>query len=382
MKRTLYVLLALLIVAPLAAANPSLTVTPSSTDPTPITAGDTATIYVKLQNTGTTPAEDATITYDGHRYFELLQPSDEEKTVRLLGAKEDLTLAYEVSVQEEAAAATYNLPFTITAANDDATLKQDVEITVEPDRPTLHIETVTTTPSPLQPGQQGSVTMTVANEGHRALQNIDVTMDVENTPFLAVGQTNTERVSSIERGGEREITFPVATNPGTSSDLYSLPFTLTFDDTTGSTTEKTVQTGVRIGAEPELAATLSETDITQETMQGDVSLNIVNNGLADVKLLKADLKPHPSYETTSASSYYIGDIESDDFDVISFTAEAQNASLTVPVELTYRTAFNEERTTERVVSYTLPQGSTSTSYTLYIIVVLVVAVGIWWYRRR
>lgn len=381
MRRTVS-LLVLLAAASAVAANPSLDVTTSATDPTPITPGDTATVYVSVENTGTSQAKGIRLQYDGHRYFNLLKPSDEDRTVRLLGTEEDLTLAYDVTIPQDAKPGEYGLPFTVSTANDNAVLETEATVTIKPDRPTLQITTVSTEPSPIRPGRDATVTVTLRNQGERSLTDIDVTMNVNETPFLSSGETNTKRQAAIPGEHAEQISFDVTTTPSTTSNVYKVPFTVTFTDDDGNTATKTVSTGVTVAADEALLTTMSDADITTSKRSGEVSVNIVNNGLSDIKLLTAELQEHPSYTARGQTTYYVGNIESDDFDVLTLNVDAHNNTLTVPLELSFRTAFNEEKTVMETVTYNVPQGDDSTSYTPYVIAVLVIAAGIWWYRRR
>lgn len=362
-------------------ASPSLDATTSATDPTPITPGDTATIYVTIENTGSDRAESVTVDWEGHRLFSLLKPGDEQRTQNLLGSYEDVTLAYDVTVADDAPTGSFDIPLKIRAQNTGV-LETSVDVEIKPDRPTLQVNGVSTAPDPLAPGQQGRVGLTVANKGERPLSDVDVAMNVAETPFLTVGQTNTERIDKVLAGETREVDFQVTTKPSTESGIYNVPFTITFTDTNGDTEEKTVKTGVKIGGDAELLVTLGDSDISTAQRSGEISLNVVNRGLSNVKLLQARLQNHSSYDLESTESYYVGDVESDDFDVITFTATASNDTLQIPVELAYRTAFNAEQTTIQTVTYELPEGSTQTSYTPYILALVVILGAVWWYKRR
>ena len=128
--------------------------------------------------------------------------------------------------------------------------------------------------------------------------------------------------------------------------------------------------------------TVRDTDITTTSREAEISVSVINRGLAKMKLAQAQLLEDDSYVLEDTDSYYLGDIESDDFDVISFNAQAQNDTLSIPVQLTYRTAFNEERTVTRTATYTLPEGQTSSNITLYVVIAVLLAGGVWWYRRR
>lgn len=382
MKRITIFTVFLVLTAATAAAAPNLNIDTVSTDPQPVKPGDTATLYVSVQNDADDKAENLRVTYNGHRLFNLLQPDDRVTTRSLLGGREDLTLKYDVTVPENAPQGTYSLPFTLEAGNTRGTVNKEVSVEIKPETPSLDLTDVTVSPSPLRPGQQAQVSLSLVNQGNRAIENIDVSMDTTNTGLLPIGETNTKSVGQILAGESTTTAFQVTSRPGSETALYEIPFTVSYDDTSGEPVEKTVETGIRIQAEPKFITTVRDTDITTTSREAEISVSVINRGLAKMKLAQAQLLEDDSYVLEDTDSYYLGDIESDDFDVISFNAQAQNDTLSIPVQLTYRTAFNEERTVTRTATYTLPEGQTSSNITLYVVIAVLLAGGVWWYRRR
>lgn len=382
MKRFGVLAVLLVFASTITAASPNLNIDTVSTDPQPLKPGDTATLYISVQNDADDRAENLRVTYDGHRLFNLLQPDDRVTTRSFLGSREDLTLKYDVTVPEDAPEGTYSVPFTLEAGNMRGTVEKEVSVEIKPKIPSLGLTDVRVSPSPLRPGQQAQVSVSLTNEGDRAIENVDVSMDTTDTGLLPVGETNTQSVEQILGGESTTASFQVTSRPGSETALYNIPFSVSYEDTAGDSVEKSVETGIRIEAEPRFITTVRDADLTTTDTEGEVSVSIINRGLAKMKLAQARLLEDDSYVLEDTNSYYLGDIESDDFDVITFDARAQNDTLEVPVQLTYRTAFNEERTVEMTATYTLPEGQSSSNTTLYVLVAVLLAGGTWWYKRR
>jgi hypothetical protein len=262
------------------------------------------------------------------------------------------------------------------------TVEKEVSVEIKPKIPSLGLTDVRVSPSPLRPGQQAQVSVSLTNEGDRAIENVDVSMDTTDTGLLPFGETNSQSVEQILGGESTTASFQVTSRPGSETALYNIPFSVSYEDTAGDSVEKSVETGIRIEAEPRFITTVRDADLTTTDTEGEVSVSIINRGLAKMKLAQARLLEDDSYVLEDTNSYYLGDIESDDFDVITFDARAQNDTLEVPVQLTYRTAFNEERTVEMTATYTLPEGQSSSNTTLYVLVAVLLAGGTWWYKRR
>jgi len=117
---------------------------------------------------------------------------------------------------------------------------------------------------------------------------------------------------------------------------------------------------------------------------GEVSLKIVNKGLSDLKLMNAVLVETPDYSITSKNEEYIGNIDSDDYENVEFTIDCNKNYVELKLKLEYLDAnnvrYNEEYDIPMKVSKT--QKGKGTKVIGILIVIAIVAGGIWYYKRK
>jgi len=118
--------------------------------------------------------------------------------------------------------------------------------------------------------------------------------------------------------------------------------------------------------------------------------------LNDMGFLTTELKPSPEYEIISSDVIYVGEVESDDFESVTYKIHASDADddnvLTLRLFLKYKDDYNNEFTSEEEVKVQLFSDEEAkkyglvprTSYTGTVILLLIIIGGVVYYiyRRR
>lgn len=247
------------------------------------------------------------------------------------------------------------------------------------------VSSFTLQPQTVLPGSETDIDITLENVGDEDIENVVVTLDLGNVPFVPVDSSNEKIIEEIHDGGEERVTFRVKALATAEPSTYKIPVIVSY---TGAS--KTSLISIEVTANAHLDLLLEKSELVKVNDNGKVTLKFVNDGLAQVKNLKITLQESPLYEATSPSTLYIGDVDVGDFETEEFTiiAKAEDPILTVKLE--YRDAANTLFTESKLIKipvYTEEEAKQlglvqSNSMVWPIVVVLVAIAGIVLYRRR
>ena len=217
----------------------------------------------------------------------------------------------------------------------------------------LSINSVTTNPETLRPGETSKLILNLANLAGTGLRDISVKLDLEtqningqiiDLPFTPKSSTTEKKMRFLDGNSETEMVFDLLTYPDAESRVYKIPMTVTYTDEAGSTFSTTDLVGVVVGAEPKLDLSIDSARMSPG-ISGEVTIRLVNRGVTNLKFLTLELSENDDFEIASTSdSVYIGNLDSDDFDTATFNIRPMEGQkvLSLPLKLMYSDANNNE----------------------------------------
>jgi len=244
---------------------------------------------------------------------------------------------------------------------------------------TLHPQTVL-------PGGETSIDLSIENVGDEDIENVVVTLDLTNVPFVPAGSSNEKIIEEINDGGQERVTFRVRSLSTAAPSTYKIPVVISHGEAS-----KTSLISIEVTADAHLDLLLEKSELVKVNDQGKVTLKFVNDGLAQVKNLKVTLKESPLYQITSPGTLYIGEVDVGDFETEEFSLIPLLEDPILTVELEYRDAANNQFTESRLIKipvYTEEEAKqlglvkSNSSMTLLIAAVILLVGAILFYRRR
>jgi len=362
-------------------------------EPSPAEPGAYADIWVSVSNPRSSYAANNLYceVVDQHP-FSVDDEKNRRKEIGNLNPGYDASMKWRVLVDENAVPG--NNILEITCKHDGyPAVKLEADVYVQPTEAVVAIESVDV--PVMKPGEQKQITVRLKNLAQVSVKEVSVKLDLEGLSFAPIGSTGEKQINSINGRGEENVSFTIIAYPTALPGVYKIPITLSYYDRLGKEYEKEDVLGVIVDAETDLRANVEETGVYKDDSYGEVSLEIVNRGLEDVKFLSVKILPAPDYVVTSASDIYVGELSSDDSSSAEYTiyAEPTNASeLQLNLELKYTDAFNQEKTETATITtplYTEEElsrlGITSVAGTSLMtigIIILIVGYAAYWLHKR
>ena len=230
----------------------------------------------------------------------------------------------------------------------------------------------------VQPGQTTNIIMTLENRGDSDIEDISVSLDLSSSdlPFAPVGSAAQKIIEKIKEDNKKTVQFQLIALPEAKPTIYKIPVKLNY----GETEDQTIIT-VKINAQPDIEVALEESEIVKVGDQGEVIIRFVNKGLTDIKFLTAEVIPSQDYSILSVSSFYVGNIEPDDFETVTFKLRLNKKTSFLPIKIQYRDSenkiFTETKFLDMIVyseDEAMALGLIKTNYTPFIITTIILII--------
>ncbi|RLG17018.1 hypothetical protein DRN63_03440 [Nanoarchaeota archaeon] len=163
----------------------------------------------------------------------------------------------------------------------------------------------------------------------------DLRVVFNSTQFISIVGSNGYYLGELLPNESRKLKFKVYVNPEVSSGIYTIPVILTYfdEDRTQQFTDVKLL-GVEASSRPEIDFYISEIEPTKISSFSnfEVELKIFNRGVSTAKYIVARAES-PVIEIENPEEY-VGNLESDDFDLVKFRFRVGNLTGKVPINFT------------------------------------------------
>src|SRR3989344_2348027 len=248
---------------------------------------------------------------------------------------------------------------------------------------TLTIESVSKAPEQISPGDIITLGIVLENDGSQDIEDIRVSLDLTNLPIAPI-ESSEAFIEEIDNDEKGLATFNLQALPDALPGVYKIPVKITSDNQDIQTF-----TSITIDSTPKLDVGVEESTIVTPNVKGKIVIRFVNTGDGEVKFLSAKIPRLSSYEVLTQNTFYIGNIQPDDFETIEAEILVKESTQAIPLEVSYKDDFNREfkrvyalevktYSQEEAKQLGLVQGSN----TPIIITVIVIALILYFVYRR
>jgi len=268
----------------------------------------------------------------------------------------------------------------------------------------LVINAVSTSPSEIAPGENSFISIEIENNGNSDIEEVSVSLIFKEVfrdalgnvvasnelPFAPYDSASEVSFDEIRENKEETAEFKIKALSDAESGTYKIPVEIKYTENEIEKM-KTSLISLSVNAKPIIGASL-EDGLLLKGQENTIAIKIVNKGLSNVKFLEVEIGKGSYYTLLSQKSVYIGDIDSDDFDVAEFKMlfkETSPSIVNLPVKVIYKDALNNEYTEEfnleaRVYTQdeAIKLGLLKKSNTMTYVIVIIVLIIIWITYRR
>ena len=192
----------------------------------------------------------------------------------------------------------------------------------------------------------------------------------------------------ISINNSKKVIFNLIALPGSTEGVYMVNVTVDYVNHIGEERQDSYNSGIVIKSKPKMYVQIEEADVYKGKNTGEITVKFVNNDVADIKFLTAELMESEKYTILSPKRVYVGDLDSDDFESIDYRIKVKKKSgeILIPLKIEYKDSMNNPITGEVSAVLTMYNGgdigkTTSNTSRNIIIFLIVVGGGYWFYKR-
>ncbi|MEF8902819.1 MAG: sialidase [Haloarculaceae archaeon] len=321
------------------APSPRFEVVETTTD---AAVGGSGTVRMIVENTGTTTAEDATLSVSSPNQALTFGGSPSVETdVGSWEAGEQRTFSFGASVAGNAEPRPFSLQGTVEYEDDDGVPDSASFSTgVTPgEEGTVRIASAETTAAS---GDTGRLTLEVENTAGRTLDGVQVELRSPNAALTFGGSpTTTAFVGEWAPGETREVTVESTFAEGAEQQAYAVDATATYDASDGRTAStRTITFGVRPA--PEQSFSLGATNATLRVdSDGGLSGTVTNDGPATAENAVLVLEDPGSNVDATEREFALADLDADESASFDYDVEVSSSARSGPRQFTYRVRYDD-----------------------------------------
>lgn len=373
-----------------------------STDPSVVAPGQTFTLIAYISNATASPSQSVVATLDlredatDTEFPFSIEPTD--SLTRSLGnvpGFSTIQVKYQIRVDSSALDGTY--PVTLRVKDSSGiggTLTFPVEISGR--QPILTI--IEATPSLVKSGDTVSMQVTLKNTGSSPAYDIRVSLKEDRTvtstgtvverTILPLGAASAY-APQLSAGSLIVLNIPILVSPVAESKPTFVPVTLDYTDSAKTEYTSTDYIGLKVTSEPILDVIIADAEpVLVPGSTSKLTIDLFNQGLGPAKFVTVSVSS--SFFTAPQTEFFIGTIESDDFDSIILDASVLpntplgENSFTVTVSATneYGDPITFTKNLSASVYGSVPNGNGGDSPLGIIFILALIGLGVWWFRFR
>ena len=294
-------------------------------EPFPAVPGRYLDVWFKVENFGGVDANNFVIELTPKFPFSLDPDEDAIKRFGRILAHQTVLVKYKVRIDENAIEGDNALRFRFRHDSGDRWRDGQITIFIRTADANIAVSAVKT--DRIAPGEVSPVEIELENLADSTLSDINIKLDIAGTatPFVPINSTSEKKIYNIKPGNKESVIFNLMALPKADSDAYKVPIEITFKDGTGQNYTKSSIIGLVIGTVPDISVVIDNSEIYKTQSTGGITLRIVNKGLSDIKLMNVVLRSSPDYEIISSKEFYVGNIDSDDFETAEFRVKIKKS---------------------------------------------------------
>jgi len=339
------------------ASEEHLSIMPTHYEPYPAESGRYVKLWIKVENIDSTAAHNVKLLLDSSYPFSFDATETGERSAGTIEPGKQVVLEYNLRVDSLALTSVYNKSLSLRwCYNSDCTsyASYPIEISVRRPNPIIELASLALSPETIEAGKPFNLTMILRSSGSR-IKDITASLDLTDVPFGPFGSSKEKQIQSIESDGNSTVQFSLIATGAAASGVYKIPLELAYYDEVGNSFTKSDIVTLMVGGKPDIYIVADENTNLRKDSATEFSVNVVNKGLVDVKLMKIVLLSSEDYKILSPDSVYIGDLESDNYENAKFKIYVNGApeQMTLSFNVTYMDSLNKQYNEIKGLTYTV-----------------------------
>ncbi|MFH1316166.1 MAG: COG1361 S-layer family protein [Candidatus Woesearchaeota archaeon] len=376
----------------------ALQITLVNQEPDPVEPGENVDVRFKIENIGSSNAEDIVLELMPEHPFYLVSGDDKIKKIGSVHGRQigdtGVIVKYTLKVSEDAVEGVTDLALKYQIKGNSQVLLDPFELNIRTRDAIISIDSVKVEPEMIAPGSSSLVKIMLNNIADSLLKDIKVKINLGDVPLAPLDSSDQINLKRLNPGQVLPVTFKLAAEPDAESSLYKIPIKIEYQDELGNEYLSNNTIGVFIGEEPDLVVNVQDSAVNRPNTRGIVSIRFTNKGSSNINFVYVKLLKSDDFEILGVSEDYVGKIDSDDYESADFEIfTSSREDIILPLEIEYSDANNNPVKIKKDISLRIftdqeakKFGIEQKSSGLGIVIIIIIVVGgvfiYLWFRKR
>lgn len=209
----------------------------------------------------------------------------------------------------------------------------------------LIIESVTSDTSELTPGDITEIEISLKNNEDVDIEKLSINIDLTNLPFAPFDSSTEFSIDEIRENKIKNARFKLIVLNDAQPMIYKIPIKISYrEEDSSELITKTSLISLKVESKPILGVN-KEDNLLLKGEVNEIGVKVINKGLSNINFLEIEIQPSNNFQLLSPNKIYIGDLDSDDFDSVSFKIFIQENSpnkINIPLIIKYEDSLNKE----------------------------------------
>jgi hypothetical protein len=368
---------------------------PNETSPNIIHPGDDVDIWLKITNDDyDKEVKDIKITITPHYPFEIKQvnPIKGEATISHLNNGESDIAYFKLHVDEDAPSMNYRIDVHITAIEyekkDDELVENEVSFTKIYYLPVYGIAKfelkTDENSSTIKPSETGALKITLKNKGTGVAKYL--TVDLSGSENVNIVGPTTFYLKSMKPNENKLILTKIYATTKVEDGIYPITAKMSWIGEDGQEYSSTIPINIKV-VKPIYSNSvfLYLDSYTYGTTGSEITIGVANRGSTTMRHCVLEISG--VNELNNNYIKYIGDLDEDDYDTISYDIEGKlNETIPVKVQLTYFDDYHNEYVVSKTFNISfdsrLDEKPSMSSYYAIIVIAVTLLIIYYAYKRK
>jgi hypothetical protein len=368
---------------------------PNETSPNIIHPGDDVDIWLKITNDDyDKEVKDIKITITPHYPFEIKQvnPIKGEATISHLNNGESDIAYFKLHVDEDAPSMNYRIDVHITAIEyekkDDELVENEVSFTKIYYLPVYGIAKfelkTDENSSTIKPSETGALKITLKNKGTGVAKYL--TVDLSGSENVNIVGPTTFYLKSMKPNENKLILTKIYATTKVEDGIYPITAKMSWIGEDGQEYSSTIPINIKV-VKPIYSNSvfLYLDSYTYGTTGSEITIGVANRGSTTMRHCVLEISG--VNELNNNYIKYIGDLDEDDYDTISYDIEGKlNETIPVKVQLTYFDDYHNEYVVSKTFNISfdsrLDEKPSMSSYYILIVIAVILLIIYYTYKRK
>jgi hypothetical protein len=328
--------------------------------PAPVSPGQEFNIWIQLTNNSNVPARNVSYLLDPKFPFSLSDFNVAEVTIPVIAPYQSSIIKFTLKTDLQAIDGTYDLEFKYKRDGTNTYSIEKYKIDVVSDNSVLELTNIYV--SDLSIGSNGSVKINVKNLGPKNVKNIFVTLN-DSEDIIKVINLKTNYFESLKVNEYISLEYSVVVSKLADKKSYTLPLEIKyFDDTKDYVISRNI--GVLLNDDPKLVVNINSIGKKNNKLIANspeiMEIEIYNIGNVDAESVYVELN---SQITDVSPKYFIGSIEKDNYDNVTFEfmtkSDLKTGSYPMEIIVNYKDSNLKSQTIKKAITVEIIENKSS-----------------------